>query len=957
MKSSLFALLLYIITHANLFAQYRYEDILHIPWGEEENEIGFRKAPGGQFGPNSFVIDEQNQKFILLDTQNRLIKEFDRESKALLNAIPIPSSTADDIAWYGEQHYYLLDGNVVTEYTEGIPAGQHTTSSYRRLITAIKAGAGGRTVLVVNGSQALTIDPAVPGGTIQQKAIPIANSEKMIQVLKRSSSLASVMIDNHTAFDLEKQNLGAIRYLGSTQDGQYYIYYETIEQQVPLIVSRHIDLVDSTGSIKANFQVPTTAHTYMFREFFIDAQGSLYQMISMKDGIHIIGWIIEPDIDFPDETLHYTPPEEFQGSYHYNQLEQPEFNPPDSGSRSGIFDYPTVTAGEALATAESYIDHVYTVTTANITAGRITDDNGVEVETPAWVQPGEISPVVYQWGGFYTLAGFDAGLSNDMYAGDKATTGVSAFAVGVDCSGFVSRCWKLPFHYSTRMMDDAITIAYGTWEELRPGDAIHKPGHVRLLVQHNPDGSLLAIEAAGYNWRVWYRSYTLSDLTQYTPRYYINMEGSPANVPQPNISSVIADDGTVISWWNTSETDAIGLKLYGSDGDDVWTDVLDGGLLSTDSVHAALDNLDQSPFFFRLHTVSPEDSITESLPSDSYGYHSGVQDNRILIVDGFDRYGGSGSYPLPYHSFAQTLGLAIAANNLSFATADNDAVVGGLVDLNSYDAVFWSLGDESTADETFSDTEQALVIAYLRNGGRLFISGSEIAWDLDHMGAVADKNFIHDYLKAGYLADDSDSYLATGAPGSIFEGLSINFDNGSHGVYEEDYPDVFTANGSEQVLLYEDGRIAALSFSGTVPAGTAPAQVVIMGFPFETIYSATERSDLVWDVVQYFGFEADVTAGDQLPAVFALHQNYPNPFNPATTLVFELPHTTKVSLVVYDIIGREVVRLVDAVRPGGFNEVQWFGQGAMGRQVASGIYIARLVTPEYSKSIKMVLMK
>ncbi|UCD38241.1 MAG: T9SS type A sorting domain-containing protein, partial [Fidelibacterota bacterium] len=88
-----------------------------------------------------------------------------------------------------------------------------------------------------------------------------------------------------------------------------------------------------------------------------------------------------------------------------------------------------------------------------------------------------------------------------------------------------------------------------------------------------------------------------------------------------------------------------------------------------------------------------------------------------------------------------------------------------------------------------------------------------------------------------------------------------------------------------------------------------------------------------------------------------LHQNYPNPFNPVSTIRYDLPRTEKVSLVVYDIQGREVVRLVDSYVTSGFHEVEWDGRDANGREVPTGIYIARLVSPEYSRSIKMLLLK
>jgi hypothetical protein len=97
--------------------------------------------------------------------------------------------------------------------------------------------------------------------------------------------------------------------------------------------------------------------------------------------------------------------------------------------------------------------------------------------------------------------------------------------------------------------------------------------------------------------------------------------------------------------------------------------------------------------------------------------------------------------------------------------------------------------------------------------------------------------------------------------------------------------------------------------------------------------------------------------GLSLPDALALHQNYPNPFNPVCTIQYDLPQGTDVTLVIYDILGREVVRLLDSYTEPGYLQAQWDGRDARGQETSSGIYIARLVTPEYSKSIKMVLLK
>ncbi len=94
-----------------------------------------------------------------------------------------------------------------------------------------------------------------------------------------------------------------------------------------------------------------------------------------------------------------------------------------------------------------------------------------------------------------------------------------------------------------------------------------------------------------------------------------------------------------------------------------------------------------------------------------------------------------------------------------------------------------------------------------------------------------------------------------------------------------------------------------------------------------------------------------------VPTSFALHQAYPNPFNPTTTIRFDLPHSVDISIVVYDLLGREVVPLVDGDMTAGYHQVIWDGRTASGREVPTGIYIARLITPQYTKSIKMVLLK
>ena len=94
-----------------------------------------------------------------------------------------------------------------------------------------------------------------------------------------------------------------------------------------------------------------------------------------------------------------------------------------------------------------------------------------------------------------------------------------------------------------------------------------------------------------------------------------------------------------------------------------------------------------------------------------------------------------------------------------------------------------------------------------------------------------------------------------------------------------------------------------------------------------------------------------------LPGSFDLHQNYPNPFNPSTTIQFDLPVATNLHMIVYDLLGREVVQLVDQHLEPGYHQVIWNGRDKAGRELPTGMYIILMATPEFKKSIKMLLLK
>jgi uncharacterized cupredoxin-like copper-binding protein len=88
------------------------------------------------------------------------------------------------------------------------------------------------------------------------------------------------------------------------------------------------------------------------------------------------------------------------------------------------------------------------------------------------------------------------------------------------------------------------------------------------------------------------------------------------------------------------------------------------------------------------------------------------------------------------------------------------------------------------------------------------------------------------------------------------------------------------------------------------------------------------------------------------PSEFRLHQNYPNPFNPATTIKYDLPHPSHVSLSVYDVRGREVATLLNHEQSAGTHTVQWDASG-----VGSGVYFYRLKVGGFAQTKRMLLLR
>ena len=104
--------------------------------------------------------------------------------------------------------------------------------------------------------------------------------------------------------------------------------------------------------------------------------------------------------------------------------------------------------------------------------------------------------------------------------------------------------------------------------------------------------------------------------------------------------------------------------------------------------------------------------------------------------------------------------------------------------------------------------------------------------------------------------------------------------------------------------------------------------------------------------------EAKITElTNMIPEKFALKENYPNPFNPITTIKYQIPNDGKVLLVIYNILGQEVITLVNNEQWAGKYNVRWNGINQYGNQVSTGTYFYFLKTKNNQSVKKMLFLK
>jgi hypothetical protein len=313
--------------------------------------------------------------------------------------------------------------------------------------------------------------------------------------------------------------------------------------------------------------------------------------------------------------------------------------------------------------------------------------------------------------------------------------------------------------------------------------------------------------------------------------------------PPTHLSVQNLAGGQVRVAWRSPPTDTLGLVGDAATGYRVYTSS-DGlgwsnGLPASTTAYT-LTGLSAGQLLFVRVTAANDGG--ESFSTETLGVRVGESPG-VLLVNGFDRLNHTMLVPETDPTEGYNLRMFLDRMNrydysvqhggvisYAFDSASNEAIQDGLIDLSDYTLVDWILGEESTSDETLDATERGLLDGFVSGGGALFLSGAEVGYHLDFVGA--DEAFYNSVLRADYAGDDAETYGVAPAAGSIFEGLApFRFD--ALGMYDADYPDQLTPlNGSVAALAYDGG----LGGTAAVQYAAGCQRLVYFGFPFETIW-------------------------------------------------------------------------------------------------------------------------
>ncbi len=262
----------------------------------------------------------------------------------------------------------------------------------------------------------------------------------------------------------------------------------------------------------------------------------------------------------------------------------------------------------------------------------------------------------------------------------------------------------------------------------------------------------------------------------------------------------------------------------------------------------------------------------------------------------------------------------------------------------------WFTGDANS--DVLSANEQQSLVTFLDDGGRLLLTGQNVAEN-----STAGVLFT-DYLGVSFNQNMTGPIVRGVAGDPIGNGLLVSTVGGAGNQLSKD--DLAITGSSTAILTYGTG--APLGNAGVRAEDyQSNWKAVFLGFGLEGVNNSQGiRDQLLQRTLAWFDVPTGIGDGNSaanLPDKYSLQQNYPNPFNPTTSINYQLPMLSRVELAIYNVLGQKIRTLVSKKQTAGRYSVDWNGRDDAGIVVPSGIYLYRLNAETFVESRKMVVIK
>ncbi len=294
-----------------------------------------------------------------------------------------------------------------------------------------------------------------------------------------------------------------------------------------------------------------------------------------------------------------------------------------------------------------------------------------------------------------------------------------------------------------------------------------------------------------------------------------------------------------------------------------------------------------------------------------------------------------------------------------------------------------TVGDGTGAPELSDDF--ALLSQFLNNhtnssGCGVYLTGDNLAEEWAGFSSASAVNFQATYMPHDLITGDhkplhGGSPFVIGETGGIFTSGSpimpdtlVAYQDWRAASGPADFDQVKPKPGAVLQMTYRgthsstDGAVLSYSTSNY----NGPVGVVLSSFSYHAIrddrpQNPMDRVEHLYRILTWLGNAIDEPTGSEaaLPFRDYLAQNFPNPFNPYTTIRYSIRERSHVTLRIYNVAGQLVRTLVDGEqlpRAEGFT-IKWDGRNETGEAVATGVYLYRLVTKQYTQTRKLVLLK